>query len=64
MVFSIPLYFWKFFVESSVESKSALSAIVLWFNMSLVRFSRVTGAELRPAAMAAMDEKLFKFLNS
>lgn len=60
IVFSISLYFEKFFDESIVWSRSAFIARALAESRSFVRLSRATGAELRPAVMPAMEEKLFK----
>lgn len=54
----------KFFDESRVASRFAFSETVFALNNSLVRLSRVIGAELSPATTPAIDEKLFNVLNS
>jgi len=55
------LYLLKFLSLSIVISQAPNWAIYLWLTCSHVRLSRRIGGVLRPAVMAAMVEKLFRF---
>lgn len=54
----------KFLEESIALSRSSLMVRVLALKSSLVLRNRDTGEELRPAMIAATDEKLFRFRHS